>query len=51
MCNLSMTRSQDAIRRLFNVTRDDTGNMPSFPSIFPDSEAPIITGRQATSAR
>lgn len=45
MCNLySMTRGQDAIRKLFNVSRDDTGNMPSFPSIFPDSEAPVITG-------
>lgn len=45
MCNLySMTRGQDAIRQLFKVSRDDTGNMPSFPSIFPDSEAPVITG-------
>lgn len=45
MCNLySMTRNQDAIRRLFNVTRDNTGNLPSFPSIFPDKEAPVIIG-------
>lgn len=45
MCNLySMTRGQDAIRQLFKVSRDDTGNMPSFPSIFPDGEAPVIIG-------
>jgi putative SOS response-associated peptidase YedK len=45
MCNLySMTRNQDAIRRLFKVTRDDTGNMPAYPSIFPDGEAPVIRG-------
>ncbi|MBN9042431.1 MAG: DUF159 family protein [Rhizobiales bacterium 62-47] len=43
MCNLySMTKNQDAIRRLFKVTRDDTGNLPSFPAIFPDNEAPVI---------
>jgi putative SOS response-associated peptidase YedK len=43
MCNLySMTRNQDAIRRLFKVTKDSAGNMPSFPAIFPDSEAPVI---------
>lgn len=43
MCNLySMTKNQDAIRRLFKVTRDDHGNMPSFPSIFPDNVAPIV---------
>jgi len=43
MCNLySMTKNQDAIRRLFKVTRDSAGNMPSFPSIFPDNEAPVI---------
>jgi len=43
MCNLySMTKNQDAIRRLFNVTRDSMGNMPSFPSILPDGIAPIV---------
>lgn len=45
MCNLySMTKNQDAIRRLFKVTRDDTGNLPSFPAIFPDHEAPVVIG-------
>jgi putative SOS response-associated peptidase YedK len=43
MCNLyAMTRSQDAIRKLFGLSRDYTGNMPSFPAIFPDHEAPIV---------
>lgn len=43
MCNLySMTRNQEAIRRLFKVTRDTTGNMPAFPAIFPDNPAPIV---------
>ncbi len=43
MCNLySMTRSQDAIRQLFKVTRDSAGNLPSFAGIFPDREAPVI---------
>lgn len=37
-----MTRNQDAIRRLFKVTRDIAGNLPSFPGIFPDKEAPVI---------
>lgn len=37
-----MTKNQDAIRRLFNVRRDNTGNMPSFPAIFPDFPAPVI---------
>ena len=43
MCNLySMTRNQEAIRRLFKVTRDSAGNLPSMPGIFPDKEAPVI---------
>ena len=43
MCNLySMTRSQEAIRRLFAVSRDLTGNLPSLPGIFPDMLAPIV---------
>jgi len=43
MCNLySMTRNQDAIRKLFGVTKDYTGNLPAFPSIFPDNEAPVV---------
>jgi hypothetical protein len=43
MCNLySVTKSQDAIRQLFRVTRDMTGNLPPLPDIFPDQLAPIV---------
>jgi putative SOS response-associated peptidase YedK len=43
MCNLySVTTNQEAIRRLFRVTRDLTGNLPILPGIFPDQEAPIV---------
>ncbi len=43
MCNLySMTKNQAAIRNLFKVDRDVTGNLPSMPGIFPDKMAPII---------
>ena len=43
MCNLySLTTNQEAIRRLFGVDRDDTGNLPSLPGIFPNYEAPIV---------
>jgi len=43
LCNLySMTRNQDAIRKLFGVARDYTGNLPALPAIFPDNEAPVV---------
>jgi len=43
MCNLySMTRSQDAIRQLFKISKDSAGNLPSSPSIFPDGIAPVV---------
>jgi len=43
MCNLySMTRNQDAIRRLFAFKKDSTGNLPLMPGIFPDYPAPIV---------
>jgi hypothetical protein len=43
VCNLySITRSQDAMRRLFAIRRDLTGNLPLFPAIFPDTMAPVI---------
>lgn len=43
MCNLySMTKNQAAIRSLFPIQRDLTGNLPSMPGIFPDYPAPII---------
>jgi putative SOS response-associated peptidase YedK len=43
MCNLySMTRAQDAMRKLFGVKHDRAGNLPSMPGIFPDQIAPIV---------
>lgn len=47
MCNLySMTRSQEAMRRLFGIGRDSTGNLPAMPAIFPDQMAPVIIAGQ-----
>lgn len=46
MCNLySMTRNRDAIRRLFRVDMDRTGNQPPLPTIFPDQLAPVVRVR------
>ena len=47
MCNLySVTTNQEAIGRLFRVERDQAGNLPPLPGIFPDQMAPIVrTGR------
>ncbi|VFU07022.1 SOS response-associated peptidase [Methylocella tundrae] len=43
MCNLySITRSQDAMRQLFRIRRDLTGNLPLLPAIFPDTMAPVV---------
>ena len=43
MCNLySITRNQAAIRDLFKVTKDTTGNLPPLPAIFPDGIAPVV---------
>ncbi len=43
MCNLySITRSQDAMRQLFAIARDLTGNLPPLPGVFPDYPAPIV---------
>jgi hypothetical protein len=39
MCNLF---SQPAIRDWFRASHDRTGNLPLFPGIFPDQDAPII---------
>ena len=45
MCNLySITRGQEAMRRLFAISRDLTGNLPPLPDIFPDQLAPIVRG-------
>jgi putative SOS response-associated peptidase YedK len=43
MCNLySMTRARDAIRQMFGVGSDRTGNQPPLPAIFPDQLAPVL---------
>jgi putative SOS response-associated peptidase YedK len=43
VCNLySMTRARDAIRQLFRVEWDRTGNQPPLPAIFPDQLAPVV---------
>jgi putative SOS response-associated peptidase YedK len=43
MCNLySETKGHAAIRGLFRVHHDRTGNLPSFPAVFPDQMAPIV---------
>jgi putative SOS response-associated peptidase YedK len=51
MCNLySQTKPQDAMRDLFSVDLDNSGNQPPLPGIFPDMLAPVIrnhgTGRE-----
>ena len=56
MCNLySMTTSQEAIRNLFKVAVDNTGNMPRHPGIYPNYMAPIVrntaAGRELAMAR
>jgi putative SOS response-associated peptidase YedK len=51
----SMTRSQEAMRRLFAGLDDRAGNMPPLPGIYPDYPAPIIRnageGRELVMAR
>ena len=43
MCNLySITVGQQAIRDLARAMRDNAGNLPSLPSVFPDYSAPIV---------
>ena len=56
MCNLnSITKGQQAIRGLFAIAHDRTGNLPTMPGIFPDYPAPIIRlgmgGRDLAMAR
>lgn len=43
MCNLySMTSTQRAIRDLTRAMRDQAGNLPPLPGIFPDYPAPVV---------
>lgn len=47
MCNLySHTTAQEAIRRLFAIDRDLTGNLPPQPGIYPDYAAPVVHVRE-----
>jgi hypothetical protein len=41
MCNLyRLDKGQDHLRRFFKVDRDDSGNQPPLPEIYPDQSAP-----------
>jgi putative SOS response-associated peptidase YedK len=56
VCNLySMTTNQEAIRHLFKITTDSTGNLPPMSGVYPDYAAPIVrnssTGRELAMAR
>jgi len=56
MCNLySVTKGQQAIREVYRVMVDRTGNLPLLPGVFPDYAAPIVRngpeGRQLVMAR
>jgi putative SOS response-associated peptidase YedK len=56
VCNLySMTTNQEAIRHLFKVSIDNTGNLPPMPGVYPDYAAPIVfndpAGRTLAMAR
>ena len=43
MCNLySITRGQEAMRRLFAIEHDDAGNLAAMPGVFPDAVAPVV---------
>ena len=43
MCNLySVHTTQAMIRRAFNIARDNAGNMPPLPGVFPDQMAPVV---------
>jgi putative SOS response-associated peptidase YedK len=51
MCNLySLTKGQAAIRDWFRAQHDRTGNLPLFPSIFPDQFAPIVRRERIANA-
>jgi putative SOS response-associated peptidase YedK len=43
MCNLySAYSTQATMRKTFGVARDNAGNLPPLPGIFPDQMAPIV---------
>lgn len=50
VCNLyTMTSAQSAIIDLTKAMTDSTGNLPTFPGIFPDQSAPVV--RNTTEGR
>ena len=56
MCNLySVTTTQEAMRRLYGVMVDNTGNLPPMTGVYPDYAAPIVrnstAGRELAMAR
>jgi putative SOS response-associated peptidase YedK len=43
VCNLySIHTTQAMIRRAFDIARDNAGNMPPLPGVFPDQMAPVV---------
>jgi putative SOS response-associated peptidase YedK len=42
MCNLYSITKNQAVRDLFRVARNTTGNLPPLPAIFPDQFAPVV---------
>jgi putative SOS response-associated peptidase YedK len=43
VCNLySLNKGQDALRRFFKITSDETGNQLPLPGIYPATLAPIV---------
>lgn len=42
-----MTTNQEAIRRLFRINVDNTGNLPPMPGVYPDYAAPIVRNAAA----
>ncbi len=43
MWNLySLTTNQEAIRRFFETQREEDGNLPLFPAVFPGNDAPAV---------
>ena len=48
MCNLySVSRSQDEIRRIFEIDDDRAGNLPPLAGIFPHQMSPVIGQTEA----
>ena len=55
-CNLyTVTTNKEAIRHLFTIDVDSTGNVPAMPCVYPDYDAPIVrnsaAGRELAMAR